>query len=252
MFATMIAAPLHVPAADLKISLSELARILAVTLQNPRIRLHNVPGGFIDMAPSSSLGIGSATVALKVDPKSFEIAGATYGYYVNELNSQSVSIAAVPSALRIAVVFESADPEIVGRCITGLCVASAALPQLQWQAPSITIDLTPVWVNGKLSLDAKRVEVGGSFLAECLNGGFFAGSICKLALPKARGVAATLKTEVAKNLKDLINGPQAQAQIAEGLKPYLRFGPVGEVRFSKVAVDSQNVTISFCLACQAQ
>lgn len=241
----------HAAAADLKISLSELARILTVTLQNPKIRLHNVPGGLIDMTPTSSMSVGNTTVPLKVDPRSFEIAGGIYGYYVNELNSQSVTITAVPSALRISVVFESEGPEIVGRCISGLCVSNDALPQLQWQAASIIIDLTPVWVAGKLSLDAKKVEVGGTFLAECPGGGFISGSICKLALPKAKGVAATLKNEISKSLKDLINGPVAQEQLAQGLRPFLRFGPVGEVRFSKVTVDSQNVTITFCLACQS-
>jgi len=242
-----------VAAADLKISLAELARILNATLKSPKVRLHNLPGGLLDLTPSSSFSLGGSTVALQgVEPRSFEIAGATYGYYINELNSQSVTISAVPSALRITIVFESELPEVVGRCISGLCVSAAALPELEWQAPSVTIDLTPVWVNGKLSLDAKRVDVGGSFVPQCPGGGFFSGSVCRLVLPKAKGVAATLKTEVGKQLRDVINGPAAQTQIADGLRPFLRFGPVGEVRFSRVAVDAQNVTISFCLACQAE
>lgn len=240
-------------AADLKISISELARILNATLKSPSVRVHNLPsGGLLDLTAGSSVGLGGNTIPLNgIDARSFEIAGATYGYYINELNSQSVTVSAVPSALRVSVVFETDDPEVVGRCVSGICVSNSSLPQLQWQAASVTVDLTPVWVNGKLSLDAKRVDVGGSFLAECPEGGFFSGSICRLALPKARGVAATLKTEVAKQLQTTINGAAAQAAIADGLRPYLRFGPVGEVRFSRVAVDAQSVTISFCLACQA-
>lgn len=239
-------------AAELKISLSELARILNVTLKSPQVRLHNVPSGMFDLTPGSSLSIGGGTIPLAVPARSFDVAGGSYGYYVSELNSQSVTISAVPSALRVTVVFESEGPEVVGRCVSGLCVANSALPELEWIAPSVQIDLTPVWVNGKLSLDAKRVDVGGTFAAECEGGGFVSGTICRLALPKAKKVAGSLKIDLAVELKKLINGPQAQAQIADGLRPFLRFGPVGEVRFSKVAVDSQNVTITFCLACQAE
>ncbi len=250
--ATILVQP--IAAADLKLSLAELARILNSTLKNPQVRLHNLPSaGIFDLTAGSSFSLGGQTVPISgVDPRSFEVAGATYAYYINELNSQSVLVSAVPSALRVTIVFESEAPEIVGRCISGLCVSNASLPELQWQAPSVTVDLTPVWVNGRLSLDAKRVEVGGSFVPECPGGGFFSGSVCRLVLPKARGVAATLKTEVAKQLKDVINGAAAQAAIADGLRPFLRFGPVGEVRFSRVAVDAQTVTISFCLACQAE
>ncbi len=249
----VIATPVRpAQSADLKMSLVELARILTATLNNPKVRLHNLPGGFLDITPGSSLGIGNQTVPLTVPVRTFDIAGGQYAFYVNELNSQSVTITAGPSVLRITVTFESEEPELLGRCLSGICAPNSSLPQIEWVAPSVTIDLTPVWVNGNLALDAKRVEVGGSFMPQCESGGFFTGSLCRLVLPQARKVTNNLKTDLAAELKTLINGAQTQAQIASSLRPYLKFGPVGEVRFSKITVDSQNLTLSFCLACQAQ
>lgn len=243
-----------VAAAELTVPLAELERVLTATLRDPKARFHTVPGTSADAPAGSSLSVGSRLISLgDLGGQKVDIAGAKYGFFVNELNSRSVTITAVPSALRIVVIFESDEPEVVGRCIEGLCVANAALPRLEWAAPSVSVDFTPVWVDGKLSLDAKNVEIGGSFAAECEGGGFFSGSICRLALPRARKIAGTLKSDGAKQIRDKLNGPGVQAQIAEGLKPYLRFGSaIGEVRFSRVAVDNENLSVSFCLACETQ
>ena len=73
-------------AAELKISLNELARILTATLGDPKLRLHNVPAGTFDLTPGSSLKIGSTTVPIPIPARTFVVGGTTYAYYVNELN----------------------------------------------------------------------------------------------------------------------------------------------------------------------
>lgn len=240
-------------AAELKISLAELARILTATLGEPKLRLHNVPGGFINLTPGSSLTLGTTSVPLPIPAKTFEVGGSTYAYYVNELVSKAITVSAVPSALRFTITFEDTGPEVVGRCISGFCVSDSSLPEIQWNKPIVQIDLTPVWINGNLSLDAKRIDIGGTFAPDCdMATGIFSGSLCRVVLPQARKATATLKTDLNKILLQQINAPDIQAKLATGLRSYLKFGPVGEVRFSKVTVDADTVTLTFCLACQSQ
>lgn len=243
-------APAPVQAAELRITLAELARILTATLREPKVRVHNLPGDA--SKAGSSLTLGSSTNALTVPPRPFERSGVQYAYYINELNSQSVTITAAPSVLRITIAFESADPEIVGRCTGGLCPTSGILPQIEWIAPTVTIDVTPVWENGNLALNAKKVDVGGKFTPRCPGGGFLSGSLCRLLLTEAAKVTAKLKDDVAGELLEEINGDETQARIATGLRPFLRFGPAGEVRFQTVSVDSEMLTLTFCLACEAE
>ena len=251
--ALMVGAYTPASAAELKISLTELARILTVTLGEPKLRLHNVPGGALDFTPGSSLKLGSTTVAIPIPARTFSVGGTTYAYYVNEVNSSKITISAVPSALRFTVVFATNGPALVGRCVTGFCFSDSILPEITWTKPAVTFDLTPVWINGNLSLDLKRVDISGTFTPDCnAANGIFSGGICDLALPKARGATRTLKTDLDKALKDQVNAPEIQAKLAAGLRSYLKFGPVGEARFSRVQVDADTVTLTFCLACQAE
>ena len=238
-------------AAELKISLAELARILTATLGQPKLRLHNLPGGLINLTPGSSLTLGSTSVPIPIPARKFDVGGSTYAYYVNELNSSKITVTAVPSALRFTITFENAGPELLGKCLSGFCVSDSSLPEIQWNSPVVQIDLTPVWINGNLSLDAKRIEIGGSFSPDCdMATGIFSGSLCRVVLPQARKATANLKSDLNKILLTQINAPEVQAKLAAGLRSYLKFGPVGEVRFSKVSVDADNVTLTFCLACQ--
>jgi hypothetical protein len=238
-------------AAELKISLSELARILTATLGQPKLRLHNVPGGLINLTPGSSLTLGNTSVPLPIPARTFQVGGSTYAYYINELNSKAITVSAVPSALRFTMTFENTGPEVIGRCLSGFCVSDSSLPEIQWNSPVVQIDLTPVWINGNLSLNAKRVDIGGTFSPDCdMATGIFSGSLCRVVLPQARKATATIKTDLNKVLLEQINAPDIQAKLASGLRSYLKFGPVGEVRFSKVTVDADFVTLTFCLACQ--
>jgi hypothetical protein len=242
-----------VRAAELKISLTELARILNITLAGTKFRAHNVPGGMINLTPGSSVTLPNGSVNFDIPGKSFTTAGTTIAYYVNELNSKSFKVSAVPSALRVTIDFEDTGPELIGRCLSGLCPSDSALPEINWNKPVLSIDLTPVWISGNLSLDVKRVDFGGSFVPDCdVATGFLSGPFCRFVLPQARTAAGKLKTELSAVLKSSFNDPASQEKLATGLRSFLKFGPVGEVRFSKVAVDADNVTLTFCLACQAQ
>lgn len=239
-------------AAELKISLSELARIVSATLGGAKLRLHNVPGGAFDFSAGSSITLGSTSVPIPIAAKTFEAGGAVYGYYVNDINSNNLTVSAVPGALRFVLTFDDKGAEVIGRCVSGLCIADSALPEVQWVKPAVTIDLAPAYANGSLSLVAKKVDVGGTFAPDCAAAsGLFSGSVCKLVLPQARKSTANLKTDLNSMLMAQINAPDLQAKLSSTLKTYLKLGPVGEVRFTKVAVDSDTVTLTFCLSCQA-
>jgi hypothetical protein len=241
-----------VAAAELSISLAELSRVLNATLQRPMVRLHNVPTTSSNFTAGSSLSYGNASVPITIPAKTFEQAGVRYAYYVSELASTSVTISPAPSVLRITIVFEAEGTELVGRCEGGICPSSSVLPQIDWVGPTVAIDMTPVWENGNLALNAKKVDIGGSFVPKCSGTAFIAGSICRFILPEARKITGKLKTDLGDELLAQINGPETQAQIATGLRPFLRFGAIGEVRFSRVTVDAETVTLAFCLACEPE
>jgi hypothetical protein len=248
----MAATAVPSPAAELRISLAELARILTTTLGDAKLRLHNVPGGALDFTPGSSLTIGTTSVTLPIPGRSFEVGVSSYAYYINELNSTKVTISAVPGALRIRIDFESDGPELVGRCVSGLCVGSSGLPEIQWNTPSISVDVAPVSVAGILSLNAKRVEVGGTFAPDCKAAtGLFSGSLCNAVLPQARKATAKLKTDLNTTLMSQINGPEIQAKLTGAMRA-LKLGPAGEIRFSRVALEGDTLALTFCLACQTQ
>ena len=240
-------------AAELKISLAELAKILSASLGEPKLRLHNVPGGVFSLASGSSLTLGSTSVPIPIPARSFVVAGTTYAYYVNDLNSKKISISAVPSALRFTITFDDTGPEVIGKCASGFCFGDGLLPEIEWNAPVVIIDLAPVLTANGLSLVAKRVDVAGTFAPDC-NGatGIFSGSLCKIVLPQARKSTANLKTDLNAALTTQLNAPEMQAKLATAMKSFLKFGPAGEVRFTKVAVDSDTLTLTFCLACQTQ
>lgn len=255
--ALLVLAPLvlarPVGAAELKISLAELARILSVTLGDAKLRLHNVPGGLLDLTPGSSLTIGSVSVPVAVPARDFDVSGVKYSYYVNNLDSGPITISAVPSALRFTIPFVTSGPAMIGKCTGGgVCYSDQILPEIKWSKAVVSFDLTPVWDNGNLSLNVKAVNIGGTFTPDCANaGGIFTGFTCDVILPKAKAAARSLKSDLAKSLIDQINADAMQAKLAAGLRSYLKFGPVGEARFQKVTVDPTMVTLTFCLACAA-
>jgi hypothetical protein len=252
--AVFSASPLvAVQAAELRISFAELSRILNATLSSAKLRLHNAPSSIFSFQQPSSLTIGSTTAPLAIPARTFTVGGSTYAYYLNDINSTKIAFTPAPGALRLAMTFESTGGELLGACVSGYCISNAALPEIQWSSPVVAVDLTPTLVAGSLSLTAKQVDVGGSFTPDCARAnGIFTGGVCQVILPLARKSVARLKTDINAGLKDQINSAALQDKIATALRGYLKFGPAGDVKITKVAVEGDGVAITFCLACQTQ
>jgi hypothetical protein len=238
-------------AAELRIEFNELAAIAQQALGGATLRLHNAPAsGLLDFSQGSYVAIGSTQVPIAIPARTFPIAGGTYAYYVNDINSTAVSFEAVPGALRLTLQFESDTPELVGRCRAGLCAPVNALPRIEWSNAAVSIDLVPAAVGDSLSLQAKAVKIGGAFAPSCSpSAALISGGICKSVLSKARLAVAKLRGDLDGMLREQVNKPEIQAKIAGELKKRLVLGPAGELRIRSVAVDGNAVTVSFCLAC---
>ena len=239
-------------AAELRIDFRELATLAGTILNDAKLRLHNVPGGVLDFTAGSSVTIGGVDRPIPIPVRSFEAAGARYAYLMNDINSQSIKVSAVNGAVRLSIAFEDDGPELVGRCLSGICPPDGALPNIEWQKPSVAIDLVPVKIGDSLSLKAKRMEIMGTLDPRCLpSAGFFAGSLCRAVLPQVKRTISKLRSDLDKGLVEQVNASAIQEKIAQSLKAFLAVGPAGEVHISKIAVDSEGkaVVVSFCLAC---
>ena len=173
-------------AAELKVSFAELAAVVQAVIGDVKLHLHNAPGGFFNVTPTSFYAIAGKQTAIDLPVKSFELVGSTYGYYVNDLNATSVRVSAVPSAVRLTLTFESQGVDLVAGCIAGECLLANALPTIGWSNGSISIDVVPVRSGTSLALQARSVTVGGTISASCSNvTGFFSLGACDIALPWA-------------------------------------------------------------------
>ncbi len=240
-------------AAELRIAFTELAAIAQQALGGATLRLHNAPAsGLLDFSQGSYVAIGSTQVPLSIPVRTFPIAGGTYAYYVNDINSTGVTFEAAPGALRLTLRFESDNPELIGRCRSGICAPVNALPRIEWSDATVSVDLVPVGVGESLSLEAKAVRIGGAFAPACSpSAALISGGICKSVLSKARQAIARLRGDLDGMLREQMNKPEIQAKIAGELKKRLVFGPAGELKIRSVGVTDSAVTISFCLACGA-
>jgi hypothetical protein len=249
MIAIVAAGPAQ--AAELRIEFRELAAIAQQALGGASLRLHNAPAsGVLDFSPGSFVSIGSTQVPVSVPVRTFPIAGGTYAYYVNDINSTGVSFEAVPGAVRLTLRFESEAPELFGRCRSGICAPMNALPRIEWSDASVSIDLAPVGLGDSLSLEAKAVKIGGTFAPSCSpSAALISGGICKSVLSKARQAIAKLRGDLDGMLRGQMNKPEIQAKIAGELKKRLVLGPAGELKIRSVSMNDAAVTISFCLAC---
>jgi hypothetical protein len=238
-------------AAELRISFTELARIVSGTLAGAKLRLHNTPAGVFDFSAPSSLTVGNSTVPLPIPARTFDVAGSQYAYYLNDLNSTRIAITPAPGALRLSITFEGTGGELLGACVSGFCVSNSALPEIQWSNAVVAVDLVPTLVGGTLSLTSKQVDVGGTFTPDCERAkGLFSGGLCKAILPQARKAVSRLKVDINAGLKAQINAPEVQARLATSLRSYLKFGPAGDITINRVAVEGEIVSVTFCLACQ--
>ena len=232
-------------AADLKITFTELTRLLQSIAGGAKIYLNNVPGGLF--ANQSFVQITSTQqYPISVPVKSFDILGSKYGYFVSDVASTAVRVSPVPGALRLTVSFESDGPEAVAACLAGACQLASVLPDIQWDNATVNIDFVPIKFAGSLSLEVKSVSTGGTTRAVCKDtADFLARQACNLGLPFATRSINQLKAELPNIIKQAANQQAIQQQLAEGLKRYLTLGQAGEVAISNVSVDPKTLTVNF-------
>ena len=237
-------------AAELTLSLAELASLLTASLSDAKLHLQNTPDASGSPEIQSFLKVGTITLPLPLQPKTFEADGGTYAYYLNGLDSGPITVTVVPSALRLTVPFLTHGAALVGSCQSGLCVPDDSLPEVQWTNGDVTFDLAPVALRGSLSLVLKSVDIGGTFTPDCkAAGNFITGGICDLIMSKARESVVTLKSDLDETLKDEVNDQDTQDTLSTAVTGYLKFGPVGQVQITSVVVDDANVSLTFCVGC---
>jgi len=233
-------------AAELRLSFAELATVAQKVVGDAKIYLNNKPGGFLGLAPQSSVTLAGKQSPLPLPASTFPILDSRYAYYVADISSAAVRVSAETGVLRITVAFESDGPELVGACVSGPCRLANAMPQVEWTDPTVTVDLVPVLVAGSVSLEVKSARLGGVLAPVCRNeSGVISTSLCNLSLPFARSTIQRLRKEVDATLKAKINEPAMQTTIANGFKPYLSVGSLGSIEIQKVTSDARGVTILF-------
>jgi hypothetical protein len=218
-------------------------------VKDAKLRLHNRPSDFLEFAAGSSATLGDTTVAIPIPEQSFSKLGGRYAYYLNDMNSTAISIAAVPGAVRVTLAFESDGPELVGRCLAGACIPDQSLPHIEWLRPRASIDLVPVALGDSISLKIKKVELGGTPEASCRTSAGFIGGVCQFIVTTAKASMARTFAALGDSIRDKFNTSAFPQQVATGLKKHLVLGPAGEVRVRTVAVGTQSVVVSFCLRC---
>lgn len=245
----LFALALGVPAkaAELRVSYAELAGLVQKAIGNATIHLHNKPVSISSLLTTTSyVAIGGQQIEVPLAPKSFDVLGSTYAYYVDDVNSSAIRVTPVAGALRLTLQFESKGAELSGGCVKGNCGLVDALPVINWDDSSVTIDLVPTRANGSLALQAKAVQIGGTLKPSCTGaGGFFSDLSCDAALPFASRAIAKLKPELSATLKDKINDPALQASVAGQIQQRLTIGGFGTVAITDVASDSKGVTVTF-------
>ncbi len=236
--------------AELRISFEELSQLVGRFADTVSLRLHNVPPGFFDFSSGSELSVGGNSIPLSVPVRYFDRAGGRYVYYLNDINSSSITIGAVSGAVRITLRFESDDVELIGRCVSGTCPSAGLIPDIQWQRPQVSLDLVPVRFGNSIALDVKRVAIGGRPTPTCKSGGgLFVSGLCRALLPYARRIVGNMIGDLNRSLRAQANQDSVKEKLAEALKPYLVLGPVGEVRIRDVTTATSRASITFCIGC---
>lgn len=234
-------------AADLKITFAELTRLLQGIASGTRIYLNNVPGGLF--ANQSFVQVSNnQQYPIALPARTFSILGSTYGYYISDVASSSVRLTPINGALRLVVAFEAAGPEAMAICVTGGCALADILPDVQWDNAVANIDFVPVRFNGSIAFEVKAVTVGGNPRAVCKGtADFLERQACSLGLPYANRTINQLKADLPRLLRDAVNQPGIQQQLAEGLKRFLVLGPAGEIAINNISIDPSSMTVSFRL-----
>jgi hypothetical protein len=234
-------------AADLKITFAELTRLLQGIASGTRIYLNNVPGGLF--ANQSFVQVSNTQqYPVPIPARTFNILGSSYGYYVSDVASSSVRLTPINGALRLVINFESEGPEALAMCVSGGCALADILPDVQWDNAVANIDFVPIRFNGSIAFEVKSVTVGGTARAVCKGtADFLERQACSLGLPYANRTINQLKAELPRLLRDAVNQPGIQQQLADGLKKFLVLGPGGEIAINNISVEPNSMTVSFRL-----
>jgi len=237
-------------AAELRVTLTELAHGVARVAAGAELRLDNAPSALVQRAPGSSLTIAGRTFAIPIPVRTFDRAGARYAYYLSDIGSAGIAVAPEAGALRLTITFEEEGAEFIGRCVLGLCPPVGALPEIEWIRPSLAIDLLPIQLGEALSLEVRGAAIGGVFQPRCgASGGLVSRTLCNAVLPEARAATSRLRADLEQGLTAHLNAPEVQTKLADGLKGYLAVGGEGGVRIRSVEVEAGVLEVSFCVAC---
>jgi len=241
-----------VHAAELRVSLAELASLLNPTLAGTNLRLHNVPsegifGGLFDPTKGSYVTFGGTEVPLEFPVTKFPLTGVgngQYAYYLNDINSSSIKIEPTAKALVLVIRFESNDAELVSSCYSGTCGFASVLPIVHWRRPQIRLHLTPTRYETGITLTASKIVVGGRFKTVCRSGSLF----CLLGQASADNYINQLRRRyIPAQIVKQINADATRETIAAQLSPYLKLGSTGQVSIKKISVAKGMMRVSFKL-----
>ncbi|MFM1816122.1 MAG: hypothetical protein RLZ98_2817 [Pseudomonadota bacterium] len=250
-FVLAVSAGAGVRAADLRITYGELTELVRTIAGDAKIYLNNVPPGPLMglFSTGSSVTVSGATYPIPIPVKTFGIFNSTYAYYINDVTSTSLRIVPGNAGLQLIMEFEDQGAELVARCVTGACSLSEALPNIEWPGAGARIDLEPIQFNGSVSLRIKRVRLMGSPRAVCQSeAGFISSSACSIGRPWANRTIAQVRPEIERSIRDAVNQPELQQQLADGLKKFLTLGPAGVIKIDNLALDPKSMTVKFNFA----
>ena len=230
--------------AELRIGFDELTRLVQSIADGTSIYLNSAPGGLF--ATYSYIKIGAQKFDLPPLGKEFPKGGSTYAYHVKDMSSTSIRVAAINRALRLTMTMESDGPEAVPSCVSGQCPLLGFLPEIEWTRPAISIDFIPVHYKGSVTLQVRDVVISGVPQPVCRqHSDFWAKTACKLGRVFANQSISKFKSELPKTIKQVVNQPDVQQQIAGGLKAYLTVGQAGAVAIETISVATRSVTVNF-------
>lgn len=237
-------------AAELRIELGELARIVTAFSAGATVHLNYAPPAGLPAATGSYLTFAGRTVALPVPARSTLRAGARYAYDLSNVTSTEITAEPGPGVIRLHIAFEDEGAELIGRCVSAPCPPAGALPVIEWVRPSISLDLAPVQLAERISLEVRNVAVGGVFEPRCRDSvGVVAQLLCHVGLMQANAELVRLKGTLDQSLQDGLNTPEIQARLADAWAGFLALGPGHGVRVRSLMVGAGAATVSFCVAC---
>lgn len=233
-------------AADLRITYTELTRIVDKVAGEAKVYLNTTPGF---LTQGSYLSVAGQQRSLSIPNKQFSFGGSVYVYYINDVTSGSVRISPIDGGLRLTITFPKDGALLTGECLSGGCQLGNALPSVVWPGAMVYIDFVPVQYDGSLSLKVNNVQLLGSPRLVCRSDvDFISEGACAIARQFSNSTIQNTKVQVAKTIKDEINKPEVQAQLAEGLKKYLSLGPAGAIAINNLALDTKSMTVRFVFA----